>query len=371
MSIPSKNTNINLFNYQNFLKSKDIYYLFNISKIEKIKDNNNVLYMIKNKFIELINNNSSSNYLYTFILGDNRYIDKSIKSSYQNLGISHLFSISGMHVSILSGIILKIFCKFKINELYKYILCCCFIMFYMFLVSFCPSALRSGIFFIFLSINKIFNFNIKPFNLLLLTVSLILFINPFIIYNAGFLFSVIITASLIVFSSIINRYDNYLYRLLSTSFIAFLFSFPLSIYNYYQINILTVLYNLIFVPIISNIIFPLSLLCFIFPFLSSIFEVLINIVEYLAIKLSSLNTNIIFCKPSLIMVFIYYFIIYIVLYYRKKIHIFILFLILLIHYNYNIIFFSNYMLMIDQTTPNMIQGLKGIFARKPLISRGI
>ena len=27
--------------------------------------------------------------------------------------------------------------------------------------------------------------------------------------------------------------------------------------------------------------------------------------------------------------------------------------------------------MIDQTTPNMIQGLKGIFARKPLISIGI
>ena len=26
---------------------------------------------------------------------------------------------------------------------------------------------------------------------------------------------------------------------------------------------------------------------------------------------------------------------------------------------------------IDQTTPNMIQGLKGIFARKPLISIGI
>lgn len=25
----------------------------------------------------------------------------------------------------------------------------------------------------------------------------------------------------------------------------------------------------------------------------------------------------------------------------------------------------------DQTTPNMIQGLKGVFARKPLISRGI
>ena len=30
-----------------------------------------------------------------------------------------------------------------------------------------------------------------------------------------------------------------------------------------------------------------------------------------------------------------------------------------------------YLHMIDQTTPNMIQGLKGIFARKPLISIGI
>ena len=27
--------------------------------------------------------------------------------------------------------------------------------------------------------------------------------------------------------------------------------------------------------------------------------------------------------------------------------------------------------VLDQTTPNMIQGLKGIFARKPLISREI
>lgn len=30
-----------------------------------------------------------------------------------------------------------------------------------------------------------------------------------------------------------------------------------------------------------------------------------------------------------------------------------------------------YCIVIDQTTPNMIQGLKGIFARKPLISIGI
>ena len=63
----------------------------------------------------------------------------------------------------------------------------------MFLVSLCPSVLRSGIFFIFITINNIYYLNIKSINLLLVTVSLILFFNPYIIYNNGFLYSSIIT----------------------------------------------------------------------------------------------------------------------------------------------------------------------------------
>ena len=347
MSIPEVNTNFNLFNYNNYLKSKGIYYLFNIKKIEKINSNSNILFSIKNKVIELVKNNKAYNYLYTFILGDNRYLDEQVKSSYQYLGISHLFSISGMHISVLTGIILLFFKNIKIDENIRYYVCCIFIVFYMFLVNFCPSVLRSGIFFIMLSINKVFSFNIKSINLLLLTVSFIIFINPFLIYNTGFLFSSIITASLIIYSDIINKYDNGIYRLFSTSLISFLYSFPLSIYSYYQINILTILYNVFFVPVISMIIFPLALLSFIFPFISNIFIFLIHLLEFLVLKLSLIDSNIIFSKPNLFLILFYYLIISLVLYYKNKIIHFIFFIIILIHYNYNIIYQSTYFLSID------------------------
>ena len=133
----------------------------------------------------------------------------------------------------------------------------------------------------------------------------------------------------------------------STSLISFLFSFPLSIYSYYQINILTILYNVFFVPVISMIIFPLALLSFIFPFISNIFIFLIHLLEFLVLKLFLLFSNIIFSKPNLFLILFYYLIISLVLYYKNKIIYFIFFIIILIHYNYNIIYQSTYFLCID------------------------
>jgi len=346
-SIPQDSTNFNLFSYKNYLKSKDIYYIFNINSLRKNNNNKNIFYDIKNFLISIINSNASYKYLHTFILGDNRYLDSTIKTNYQFLGISHLFSISGMHISIFSSIILFILKKLGVLENTRYIICCIFIFFYMFLVNYCPSVLRSGIFFVFITINNIFYLNIKPINLLLLTISIIIMINPFIIYNSGFLYSSIITSSLILFSSLINNYDNYFAKLFFTSIIAFFFSFPISIYNYYQINLLTVFYNLIFVPIISIIIFPLSLICLFCPFLSSVFNFLVGIVEFFSIKLALINSNIILIKPNLFVVFSYYILIYLIFKFKNKLLFCFLLGFLLIHYNYNIIFQSDYVLIVD------------------------
>ena len=345
--LPSKNTNFNLFNYKDYLKSKNIYYVINVNYYEINKDNDNIFYSIKNKITYLIKNNLSYKYLFAFILGDTRYIDENIKSSYQELGISHLFSVSGMHISILSGIILSFLKKIKVGENKRYFITCIFIVFFMFLVSLCPSVLRSGIFFIFITINNIYYLNIKSINLLLVTVSLILFFNPYIIYNNGFLYSSIITGALLLFSPLINKYQNYISKLFMTSLIAFLFSFPLSIFSYYQINILTIIYNLIFVPLVSIIIFPLSLLCLFVPFLSAVLDVFINLMEFLASSFSLINSNVVFMKPNLFILLLYYFFIFIMIYLKKKFLYFIFMFIMLIHYNFNIFFPNKYMLMID------------------------
>ena len=54
---------------------------------------------------------------------------KDIKDSYNKNGISHLFALSGMHVSLLTAIIL-FFLKRIMNDKTAYLICSLFLLFY-------------------------------------------------------------------------------------------------------------------------------------------------------------------------------------------------------------------------------------------------
>ena len=49
------NTNFNMFNYKKYLYSKKIFYIMECNKIVKIKNNTNIIYIIKNNIISRIN----------------------------------------------------------------------------------------------------------------------------------------------------------------------------------------------------------------------------------------------------------------------------------------------------------------------------
>ncbi len=340
------NTSVfNSFDYVNYMKSKGIKYKIKIDKIEKKKDNRNPFYNIKNKLYKHLDNYKSKSYLYTFILGDNRFLKN--KNIFQELGISHLFAVSGMHISIISSIIIKILERLKIKELSKYLISSLFIIFYLFLVSFCPSSLRSGLLFILLLINKYYYFNIKISNILVLTISILLFINPFLVFNTGFLYSATITYFLIVFSNLINKRKYYISKLLMTSVISFLCSFPISINTYYSINISSIIFNLIFVPLISLLVFPLSLISVFIPILDSLLYLLIFILEKLSYICTNLNIILVFGKTNIIYIVIYYLVLFLLLKLRKKLLLVFLLILFIYQYNINIFLKDNYIIFID------------------------
>lgn len=369
--VPNKNTVFNLFNYRNYLKSKKIYWLYNANSITKINNHISFNYRIKNMIIYRINKLSNSNYLNAFILGDTSLIDDNIKNSYQINGISHLFAISGMHVTLFSTLILYLLKKISKNNILNKIILTLFLLIYAFLANFTPSIMRTVLFFILISINEVFNLNIKTSNLLILTCLCLLFYNPFYIYNMGFIFSFVITFYLIIFSELINNHKNYLVKLLITATISFLASLPIVINNFFSINLLSIMFNLLFVPLVSYIIFPLTLITFIFPLFTPILAFFINILENMSLFCSKIDfLNITLCKLNIYFIIGYYLLITVILCLFKKgkyQSILILVPVLIIHNN--ILIFNKYPIitMLDQRTTNMIPIICRTFERNPLI----
>ena len=307
LDYPKKNTNFNLFNYKNYLLSEKIYFVLTANKITYIKDTDNIFFKAKNLLINYINNFKTKDYLYTFILGNTSLLEQDTKESFHNNGISHLFAVSGMHITLISTLLMYLLKKITKNHDISYIITIFILLFYTFITNFSSSILRAFLLFLLIYINKKFKFNLKTIEIIMLILLILLMYNPFYIYSIGFKFTFIISIILILFSKKINNFKNYFSKLLMTSLISFFISLPIVINNFFEINLISPLLNLIFVPFISIIIFPFSLISLIFPFLDNIFYIIVKFMENISIYINNtLSINIIIGKMNLIMIVIYY-----------------------------------------------------------------
>lgn len=334
------------FDYKQYLKSKNINYIIKIDKITLISKEKSFFKGIK---CFLLKRNSNP-YIKAFIFGNNKSIITDVMSSYQEIGISHLFAISGMHVGLLTLVISKLLMKLNIKEKYIFIIISLFLFFYLFITGVSPSILRAIFFYLFFSINKIYNFNIKGVNIFLLIFSISLLVNPYYIHEVSFLYSYTISFSILLVGNKISN-GSYFKRLFLTSLISFIVSFPITIYFFNQINILSVFYNILFVPFISMIVFPLSIITYIIPFFEPIFNIFISLMEFLALKFNSISfSKLIF--PSLPR---YYYVLYIIgviifisyFYNKKIISVLPILLLALFNYLYSVFFSQNYLMFLD------------------------
>lgn len=304
---PLNNTIPNTFNYNKYLKNKKIYWIIKVEETSVIDSKCNLFYAFKNYIVKRIDNLPySSAYLKTFILGNKNEIDNNIMNEYQKNGITHLFAISGMHVNLFASFIIGGLKKLKISENKRYLVTIGFILFYATLTNYTASILRAGLFFSLLLVNKIFYFFVKPVNILIFAGSILVFLNPYIINDIGFQYSFVVSFGLVISVSRLKN-NNYFLNLLYVSVTAFLFSIPISLNNFYELNLLSIVNNLIFVPLVTIIVYPLSLLVFMFPFLDDILSIIITLMENINKVMASVNhLNVIIPKLSLFLCFWYY-----------------------------------------------------------------
>ena len=326
---PNNNTIINTFNYKEYLKHKDIKYILEIDSYKKKQSNRNIFYKIKNYFYKRINNIDNNEYLYAFILGNSSYINTDTFNNYKTNGVTHLFALSGLHVSLFSSIIISLLKRLKLGEKSSFIITSIFLLFFSFIASFTPSILRAVIFFILNSLNNIYYLYIKPKYLLFITFVILVLINPLYIFNTGFILSFTITFFILLSNENIEI-NGSIKSTIYISFLSFLSSIPIIINSYFELNIIGFINNIVFIPLVSYIIFPLSLISTLInsTFLLNIFT---SLMEFIS-KISSniLNISIYFQKLNCFEIIIYYLLLILIIKNHKKlIKIFIIFIILI------------------------------------------
>ena len=283
------NTIPNGFNYREYLYSKNIKFMIKGSKLEYQSTSFSFMrigYDVEN----YIDNHIplSKSYVKTFLLAEKDDIDQSVLESINMLGISHMFAVSGYHIGLLVLVVNFVLSRMNIDKKYIEMFLILLLVTYMIITSFSASVVRASLMYIFIVMNRKLQLNLSVLDILSSIFIVLLMIRPYYYFNVGFVLSFVVTYSLILSQSILQ---NVIKKnvIAVVSFIAFLVSFPIVILMNYQINLFTLIYNIIIIYVMSAIILPLSYIVFAIPLLDRVVYVLYKAFNSILVLLSEID----------------------------------------------------------------------------------
>ncbi len=339
LKTPNKNTIPNNFNYQEYLTNQKIYKILTIEDYHIIRNKINFLAKIKNFFYQRCRTNK---YLSLFIVGDKSLLEEEIYSSFKNIGVAHLLAISGMHISVFILILKKLL--FFLRRKTVFIITSIVLLVYAYIINFSPSILRVTLYYILSNLFKNKEIKISNINTLGCVAFIIILFNPFVIYYVSFQYSFCTSLSIMLSKNYFSK--NYFLNILIITFFTLLASLPITINLNYEINLITFLGNLILIPFVSYIIYPIALLAFIFKPILFILNLVTMIMEIIIINISKVNLLVITIPklPGLI-ILIYYLLLYCFYYFKHKRYLLMLGILVLV-FKYSYLFDYSYHLYI-------------------------
>lgn len=307
---PRTPTTKNLFDYSFYLKKQGIYQLITINEIKIIKSSTKLFDRIKN----ILNKKATHPYMQAFLLGNDEKIEEEVRLSYQENGISHLLAISGMQFYLIANTILRILKKIKVHKKTSYLITFIIIFLYFFVLDLNASILRGVLFFFLFSINKVWRLNLPKNRLIVFSIIITMLINPYFITEAAFWYSFIISIGLLSF---FQERTSYWKSLWYSSVLSFLLSIPISLYYFYQVNVLSIVYNLFYIPYVNIVVFPLTITAFLIPIIEPLYQLSITILEQSSLLLSKIEIGkFIFPKVNIFIYFIEF--LFLLVYLKKK-----------------------------------------------------
>ncbi len=199
-------------------------------------------------------------------LGYKEAMTVDIKSAYSESGAIHILAVSGLHVGVLSEVLLFLLSLFRSRKKYwkwiKYIISLLLIWTFVVLVGATDSVVRAGILFSFINFGRLTRRDIHSLNALAAAAFIILVVDPYALFQVGFQFSFLAVIGIIAgFKSIYNLWTpkfkvvHFFWQLTAIGISAQLFVLPLSVYYFHQLPLYSVLSGLLVVPFAAIILY--------------------------------------------------------------------------------------------------------------------
>ena len=338
----------NSFDYPSYLlryQIQSIIYYPNIKKIgekslnfwqKKYKS----LLSFKQKIREMVNVSlpePCASLANAMLLGYKKSLSIESKEIFSKTGLSHLVAISGAHLSIISSLILNFLMFLNFSKKRANYLVIVFLIIFPILSGLSASCVRAALMAFFLIVANLFNRLKKTLSPLILTASIMLIINPLLIfYDIGFQLSFLAVLGIIYLFPLLEKFKKIILKkckikifkktisvllsYLNISIAVQIFCLPIIVKNFqivsglsFLANILVIwIFPLIFISliiaIILSFIFPAFLLVFFYPsyvFLRYLYEV----ARYLA----SFDLVFYINEIKSFHIFIYYIVLYIII----------------------------------------------------------
>jgi len=269
-----------LFNYKEFMSEKHIYSSAYIPSDSWMLRDSNMTFtrmgflMQKRAFHYFKQSNISEQSLaiiYALAFGNKSLLPANTKQAFASSGAMHVLAVSGLHVGIVSSILLFLCMPLRHARwnIVRMFLAISGIWFYACIAGMSPSVQRAAIMFSMLSVGVLLKRRVSSYNTISAAAFISILIDPFAFYNVSFQLSYVAVLSILygvpklqtLFYSK-NKIIQYVWGIIAVSIAVQIGTFPISIFYFKQIPLFSIFTNICVIPL-AFIIIATVFACFI------------------------------------------------------------------------------------------------------------
>lgn len=262
----------------------------------------------------------SAGVLEAMIFGEKSDLQSSVRENYQMAGISHILAISGLHVSIIGMSVFQFLKRRGLPYWLSGLLAGMGLILYSLLVGAGVSTMRALFMFLLTMLAMILGRGSDPMNSLGIVVCVLLWKNPYYLYNQSFLLSVSSIVGITGIGPLLrwkkredaSKFENWI----CTSLGLWFGTLPVNAYYFYQLSMYGPLVNLVVLALLPVLVYACIFGLLFCPLLFYPCEWILWFFEKICLAVGKLPlANFVIGKPSFLRVVIYLLVLYLAMKY--------------------------------------------------------